>query len=107
MASMDAGVLSAAVAGAGIYTAMLPPLAEVRRASTDSATARDVRTGLAMATAALVGTGAIIAMAEQDVKPLALTAALAGLMAAIYECTLRQAGEPTDTTSPGVSWHQR
>ena len=105
MEGVDPGVLSAVIAGSGMYVALMPPLADVRRASIDSATARDVRTGIAMSSAALIGSGLVIAVLEHDPKPLAMTVALAVLMGCVYEITLRQqpepgehpAGDPPDT----------
>lgn len=93
MERVDPSVLMAALAGSSLYVSLLPPLSEVRRAETDSATARDVRQGIGMASAALVGAGAIIGLAERSTGPLVFTLAMAGLMGAIYEVTLRQRPE--------------
>jgi len=80
------------LAGASLYAQLMPSLAEVRKASTDSATARDVRTGIAVGSAALVGTGALMAMACHDARPLLLACATAFLMGALFEITLQIEG---------------
>lgn len=94
MAGLEPSSLIAVLTGSSIYTAMLPPLAEVRRAQADSATARDVRCGIAMASAALIGSGLVIGVTEGSARPVALTLVLAILMGGIYEVTLRHPGEP-------------
>lgn len=104
---IDPNVLMATLAGSGIYVQMLPPLSEVRRASTDSATARDVRMGIGMASAALVGAGVLIGLAERNVRAVVFTVALAGLMGAIYEVTLRQPGEAAAPDMPAAIPRQR
>lgn len=104
---MDTSTLVAALTGSSIFVTLLPPLAEVRRASTDSATARDVHAGVAMASAALVGAGLVIAFAEGDHKPVLICLALAGLMGGIYELTLHQYGGeegPNAAAVHGPSW---
>lgn len=101
MASLDPASLAAILTGAGVYTSLLPHLPDVRRASTDSATARDVRVGIAMASAALVGTGAVVATMEKDSKPLVLTIALAAVMGAVYWVALKQPGEVDPPAAPG------
>lgn len=100
MASLDPGALGVALTGGSIYVSMLPKISDVRRASTDSATGRDVRVGVTVASVALVGTGVIIGALERDGRPIVLTLALAAMMAAIYEVTLRTAGEPD---GPGIA----
>lgn len=85
--------LMAALAGSSLYVSLLPPLADVRRAARDGETARDVRQGIGMASAALVGTGVILGVAGRSLAPIGFTLAMAALMGGIYEFTLRTAGE--------------
>lgn len=101
MAGLEPGGLSIALAGSGVFVSLLPTLAEVRRASTDSATARDVHMGVCMASAALVGAGVVMAVAERSTAPILVTVAMSGLMAAIYEVTLRTEGECGDLPDAG------
>lgn len=103
MAGTGADSLTAVLAGAAVYVQLMPPLADVRRAGADTATSRDVRTGLSMGTAALVGVGAIISVAEGDWRPLWLTSAVALLLGVIYEITLRQRAETAALVIPGTS----
>jgi hypothetical protein len=92
--------LTAVLAGAAVYVQLMPSLGEVRRAAGDSGTARDVRTGITMGSAALVGVGVIIALSERSWRPLWLTAGAAALLSGIYETTLRQRGEPVPVVLP-------
>lgn len=81
------------LAGASLYAQLMPSLSEVRKASTDSATARDVRTGIAVGSAALVGTGALMSLACHDARPFWLALATAALMGALFQITLKIEGE--------------
>lgn len=102
MAELDPGTLSAAIAGMGVYVSLLPHLSDVRQAATDSATARDVRTGVCMASIALVGTGMVISFSEGNAKPLVMTTALAVLMGGIYLWTLHAEGESSTSSGWGA-----
>lgn len=93
MERSGADALTAVLAGAAVYVQLMPSLADVRRAGSSTATARDVRSGLIMGSAALVGVGLIISVAEREWRPLWLCGAAAALLGGIYEATLRQQGE--------------
>lgn len=98
MPGLEPGGLSIALAGSGVFVSLLPTLAEVRRASTDSATARDVHMGVCMASAALVGAGVVMAAVERSAAPILVTVAISGLMATIYEVALHT--EPECAADP-------
>lgn len=104
---VGANGLMAALAGSSLYVSLLPPLSEVRRAETDSATARDVRHGVAMASVALVGTGVILGVAARTVAPVGFTLAMAALMGGIYEMTLRRASEAPPAVDPAAAPRRR
>lgn len=90
---LDSGTLMVALTGVTVYQAFMPDLADIRKASTDSATARDVRNGIAVSSAALIGAGLLMACACQDARPLWLAAGMAALMGVLYEVTLQLDGE--------------
>lgn len=82
-----------AVAGASLYAQLMPSLADVRKAPSDSETGRDVRHGIAVASTILVGTGALMAFATRDARALWLAVATAALLGGLFELTLRVEGE--------------
>lgn len=103
MAGLEPGGLSIALAGSGVFVSLLPTLAEVRRASTDSTTARDVHLGVVMASAALVGAGVVMAVVEWSTAPILVTVAMSALMAGIYEVTLHTESECAAADPPATS----
>ncbi|MGH7743485.1 MAG: hypothetical protein ACREQ5_01505 [Candidatus Dormibacteria bacterium] len=104
MASIDPASLAAILTGSSVYVSLLPHLSDVRRASEDSATARDVRVGIGMASAALIGAGAVVSVAERDARPVMLTVALTFVMGAVYMVALKQPGEPGPVGTDRRGW---
>jgi len=89
------------IAGAALYAAIMPDLAEVRHATPGSEMAYDVHNGVVVGTIVLVGIGAFIAMEEKSPQPLYMLGGLALIIAAAFEWTLHQAGTVTVTAEPG------
>ena len=100
--SMDLGsnTLTAALAAVAVYAQIMPSLAEVRRASADSETGMDVRNGLVVGSALLVGIGVLIAAHEHDRRPIWIMSGTAAMLALAYEGTLRRHAGPV-TAEPG------
>jgi hypothetical protein len=90
---LDSAAAMVGLAGAALYAQLMPNLSDVRKASSDSATGRDVRNGIAVGSAALIGTGALMAFAVRDSRPFMLAIATAVLMGGLFAVTLHLEGE--------------
>lgn len=90
---MDPSMLGALTAPISVFTTMLPPLREVRRADWDSEMAEDVHTGIVMATIAIVSAGGVVSIVQKSVGPVLLAGTMAAVMAIVYEATLQRKGE--------------
>jgi hypothetical protein len=76
-----------------LFTAMLPPLVEVRQGSQDDPEfAGDVRTGEAVAALLTVGVGAVASSVVGNAVPFAISVFAAATLVGVYEYTLR--GKP-------------
>jgi len=100
---MDLGsnTLTAALAAVAVYAQIMPSLPEVRRASAESAVGEDVRNGLMVGSALLLGIGALISAHERSRRPLLIMAGTAAMLALAYEGTLRRRGGRAVTAEPG------
>jgi hypothetical protein len=90
---LTASTAMIALAGAGLYVQLMPALGDVRRADSGSATGRDTHHGIGVASAVLVGTGALMAAACHDARPLWLSIATAIVLGGLFELTLQVEGD--------------
>lgn len=90
---MNSDVLSttllAGATGITVFTSLLPHLSEVRKNSTDSDTARDVRLGEAAASALIVGFGIIASRMTRSILPVGVSLLSAAILTGMYETVLR------------------
>jgi hypothetical protein len=96
-------MLSASLAAIAILAHILPSLSEVRRAPQSSEVAHDVRNGLLVGSAMLIGVGTMISLSEQRKEPVLIMAGVAVLLALAYEGTLRHRPTTQVTAEPGPS----
>lgn len=74
-----------------ICTAMLPPITEVRRnSSNDVSYATEVHASEAVAAAVALSVGAVTAIAVGDAGPLIASASIVGALIVAYEVSLRK-----------------
>jgi hypothetical protein len=92
---------SALLAAAALYATIMPNLGDVRRSARGTEMAADVRNGLIVGSALLVGIGVLLSADAKSPKPLYMLGGVAVLTAGAFELTLRQGGARTVTAEPG------
>lgn len=91
-AEQHAAVALALTGAVGIYLAMMPKLADVRRAGASDEIAKDMRTGAFVGSGVLIAFGAVAAYMSGDYKPLICSLIGVAVLTAGYEFALRTDG---------------
>lgn len=77
-----------------VYSIMLPPLTQVRRATADDPAMRgDVRMGQVGAAAVVIGIGFVLSNLTGSMVPTGIAIFMSAVISAVYESAMRQNGE--------------
>lgn len=92
MADQHTATALAITAATGLYLALMPKLADVRRSAMHDEIAADMRTGAFVGGGVIVALGAVAAYMSGDYKPLVCSLIAVAVLTAGYEFALRTDG---------------